>query len=310
MTDIDIEIGEVGPRDGLQNTKAIMPTDAKRAWIDALAGAGLREIEVCSFVPPKLVPQMADAAEATRHALAIPGLRVAVLVPNLKGAERAMEIGAHKLTLPVSVSRSHGLANVRRTREEMVAEVRRVCELRDAQPAARRPKVEAGLSTAFGCTMEGRVAEADVIRLAVALAETGCDAVGLSDTVGYANPAQVKRVFTALRAEIGERTGGGHFHDTRGLGLANVLAAMEAGVRSFDASLGGLGGCPFAPGASGNVATEDLAFMLESMGLRTGVDLDRLLAARELLARSLPGEPLYGHVALAGLPKGHRRHAA
>lgn len=307
---IDIEISEVGPRDGLQNTRAIMPTAAKRAWIMALAGAGLREIEVCSFVPPKLVPQMADAAEVTAHALTIPGLRVAVLVPNLKGAERAMEIGAHKLTLPVSVSRSHGLANVRKTPDAMVAEVRQVCELRNRQPSGRRPKIEAGLSTAFGCTIEGRVPEADVIRLAVALAEAGCDEIGLADTVGYANPAQVKRVFTAVRAEIGDRLGSGHFHDTRGLGLANVLAAMETGVRSFDSSLAGLGGCPFAPGASGNVVTEDLVFMLESMGLSTGIDLDRLMNARALLAESLPSEPLHGHVALAGLPKGHTLRAA
>lgn len=312
---IDIEIGEVGPRDGLQNTRAIMPTEAKHGWISALAAAGLREIEVGSFVPPKLVPQMADTAEVTQRALTIPGLRVAVLVPNLEGAERAMEIGAHKLTLPVSVSRSHGLANVRKTPDAMVEEVRQVCQLRNRQPVARhsagrRPKIEAGLSTAFGCTIEGAVPEADVIRLAVALVEAGCDEIGLADTVGYANPAQVRRLFTAVRAEIGDRLGGGHFHNTRGLGLANVLAAIETGVRSFDSSQAGLGSCPFAPCASGNVATEDLVFMLESMWLKTGIDLDRLLAARKLLAASLPGEMLYGHVALAGLPKGWGRQAA
>jgi hydroxymethylglutaryl-CoA lyase len=310
MNVVDIEISEVGPRDGLQNVKAIMPTAQKQAWISALAAAGLREIEVCSFVPPKLVPQMADAAAVTAHALTIPGLKVAVLVPNLMGAARAIEIGAHKLTLPVSVSRSHSLANVRKTPEAMVEEVRQTCVLRDRQPRDRRPRVEAGLSTAFGCTLEGTVSEIEVVRLAAALAAAGCDEIGLADTVGYANPAQVKRVFLAVRAAIGDRLGGAHFHNTRGLGLANVLAALEVGVRTFDSSQAGLGGCPFAPGASGNVVTEDLVFMLESMGLKTGIDLDRLMVARAVLANGVPGEPLYGYVALAGLPKGYARAAA
>jgi len=164
-------------------------------------------------------------------------------------------------------------------------------------------KLEAGLSTAFGCTLTGQVPQADTLRLAVAMAQLGVDEVGLSDTTGYANPAQVTRLFKALRAELGARAGGAHFHNTRGQGLANVVAALEADVDTFDASQGGLGGCPYAPGATGNIVTEDLVFMLESMGYRTGVDLGQLLAARDLLATSLPEETLRSGVAAAGIPK-------
>ena len=302
--DIDVLVSEVGPRDGLQNAKQFMPTEYKKKWISAAAEAGLREIEVCSFVPPRLIPQMIDAAEVVAHALTIPGLTVAVLAPNLKGAQRAMAAGAHKITLPISVSRSHSLANIRKTPEEAVAEARRICELRDTLPAARRPRIEAGLSTVFGCTIEGAVSEDEVVRLAAACAEAGCDEVGLADTTGYANPEQIRRVFRKVRAAFGDRLGGAHLHNTRGLGLANVVAGLEVGVRTFDSSLAGLGGCPFAPGASGNIVTEDLVFMLESMGLRTGIDLDRLLAMRKILGEGIPGEPLYGYVPLAGVPRG------
>lgn len=295
-------ISEVGPRDGLQSVAATMPTADKLRWIDALHAAGLREIEVASFVPAKLLPQMADAAEVVRHALALPGWTVMALVPNRKGAEAALRAGAHKLTLPVSASEAHSMANVRKTPLAMVEEVREVLALRDA--IAPSAKVEAGVSTAFGCTLQGEVAEDDVVRLAVALAEAGVDDVGLSDTTGMANPAQVRRLFRRLFAEIGDRTGAAHLHNTRGLGLANCLAAYDVGVRTFDSSLGGLGGCPYAPGASGNVVTEDLVFMFEAMGVRTGVDLARLLAARAPLQQGLPGEPLYGMTPQAGLPKG------
>jgi len=304
MAGIDVLVSEVGPRDGLQNTKQFMPTEYKKRWVSAAAAAGLREIEVCSFVPPKLIPQMVDAGEVVRHALTIPGLNVAVLAPNLKGAERAMQAGAHKITLPISVSKSHSLANVRKSPEEAIADARRICGLRDTLPAAKRPSIEAGLSTVFGCTLEGPVSEDEVVRLAVACVEAGCDEVGLADTTGYANPAQIRRVYRKVRAAIGERLGGLHLHNTRGMGLANVVAGLEEGVRTFDASLGGLGGCPFAPGASGNIVTEDLVFMLESMGLRTGIDLDRLLAVRKVVHEGIPEEPLYGYVAEAGMTKG------
>lgn len=295
-------ISEVGPRDGLQSVKSTMSTADKCRWIDALVAAGVREIEVASFVPPALLPQMADAAEVVRHALRHPGVTVMALVPNRRGAENALKAGVHKLTMPVSASAAHSLANVRKTPQEMVEEVRAIAQLRDAM--APGVKLEAGISTAFGCTLQGDVAEDDVIRLAALCIEAGADESGLSDTVGYANPAQVRRLFKRLRAEIGVHAGAAHMHNTRGLGLANCLAAWDEGVRTFDSSLGGLGGCPYAPGASGNVVTEDLVFMFEAMGVRTGIDLERLFAARAPLIAGLPGEPVYGMTPEAGLPKG------
>jgi len=302
MTSPDVLISEVGPRDGLQSVKATMPTADKLRWIDALHAAGLREIEVASFVPAKLLPQMADAAEVVRHAITLPGLVVMALVPNRKGAQAALEAGVHKLTMPVSASVAHSLANVRKTPTEMVEEVRAIAELRGA--LAPQVKLEAGISTAFGCTLQGLVPEDDVIRLAVQCVEAGAQEVGLSDTVGYANPAQVRRLFKRLRAELGVHAGAAHMHNTRGLGIANCLAAWDEGVRTFDASLGGLGGCPYAPGASGNAVTEDLVFMFEAMGVRTDIDIDKLIAARAPLKAGLPGEPVYGMTPEAGLPKG------
>lgn len=295
-------ISEVGPRDGLQSVSSTMPTQDKFRWIDALVAAGVREIEVASFVPARLLPQMADAAEVVAYAARIPGLTVMALVPNLRGAEAALRAGVHKLTMPVSASHAHSLANVRKTPEEMVEQVHAIATLRDE--LAPHVKLEAGISTAFGCTLQGLVPEDDVIRLALMCVEAGADESGLSDTVGHANPAQVRRLFRRLRAELGEKAGAAHMHNTRGLGLANCLAAWDEGVRTFDSSLGGLGGCPYAPGASGNVVTEDLVFMFEAMGLRTGIDLEKIIAARQPLAAGLPGEPLYGMTPDAGLPLG------
>jgi len=302
--EIDILVSEVGPRDGLQSIQRAMPTAVKHRWIAALAGAGLREIEVGSFVSPKLLPQMADAEEVVKQAVVISGLTVLALVPNLKGAERAIEAGAHKLTVPTSASREHSRANVRKTPEESIDEVRKIAVLCQTLPEARRPAVEAGISTAFGCSLQGIVSEDWVIEMAALLVKAGAQSVGLSDSVGYANPTQVKRMFTRLKREIGDKAGAAHFHNTRGQGLANVVAALEAGVSTFDASQGGIGGCPYAPGATGNIVTEDLVFLLESMGLRTGIDLERLIAARAIIREGLPGEPIYGNVPDAGLPKG------
>jgi hydroxymethylglutaryl-CoA lyase len=308
MTDntrnIDILVSEVGPRDGLQSVKRAMPTAVKLRWIAALASAGLSEIEVGSFVSPKRLPQMADVAELVRAAVTIPGLGVLALVPNLRGAENAIAAGTPKLTMPVSASDSHSRQNIGMSTEAAVAEVAKVAALIAGLPQGQRPGLEVGISTAFGCTLEGPVPEDRVIALAVALAGAGADSVGLSDTTGYGNPAQVRRLFTRLQGELGERAGGAHFHNTRGQGLANVVAALEVGVTTFDSSQGGLGGCPYAPGATGNIVTEDLVFMLEAMGLRTGIDITRLIAAREAIEEGLPGEPLYGHVPDAGLPKG------
>jgi len=299
----DVVICEVGPRDGLQNAKHLMPTAAKRDWIRALADAGLKEIEVGSFVPPKLIPAMADTAEIVAYARTIPGIKVIALAPNLKGFQRALEAGAQKVTFPVSASRQHSESNVRMTPDQMVEEVRKCAQ--HPHPGA---EIEGAVSTAFGCTMQGAVPEDDVLRIAARLAEF-CDSVALADTVGYANPAQVRRVFAKVRKAIGDKLEGAHFHNTRGLGLANALAAYEEGVRSFDSSLGGLGGCPFAPGASGNVITEDLVFMFEAMGVSTGIDLDKLMTARKIMVDVLPQEQTYGHFALAGVPKGFRAAA-
>ena len=295
-------ISEVGPRDGLQSVKATMPTADKLRWISALHAAGLREIEVGSFVPARLLPQLADTAEVVAHALTLPGLTVLALVPNLRGAQAALAAGVHKITVPVSASPAHCMANVRKSPQAMVEEVRLIDALR--RSVAPQVGLEAAISTAFGCTLQGAVPEDEVIRLAVQCAGAGADDVGLSDTTGHANPAQVRRLFMRLRAEIGHQAGAAHMHNTRGLGLANCLAAYEAGVRTFDASLGGLGGCPYAPGASGNVVTEDLVFMFEAMGITTGIDLARLIAARAPLQAGLPGEPLYGMTPEAGLPQG------
>jgi len=298
----EVHISEVGPRDGLQSVARTMATADKCRWIAALHAAGVKEIEVGSFVPARLLPQMADVAEVVRQALALPGLTVMALVPNRQGAEAALAAGVHKLTIPVSASAAHSLANVRKSREDMVQEVRHILALRGER--APTVRVEVGLSTAFGCTLQGAVPAHEVLWLVDQLVAAGVDEIGLSDTTGMANPAQVRALFRQVRAAIGERTGGAHMHNTRGLGLANCLAAFEEGVTTFDSSLAGLGGCPYAPGASGNVVTEDLVFMFEAMGVRTGIDLERLLAARAPLQAGLPGEPLYGMLAPAGLPQG------
>lgn len=302
-----IQISEVGPRDGLQSLSATMPTAAKCAWIDALYASGLREIEVGSFVSPKLLPQMADAAEIVRHAITLPGLNVTALVPNLRGATAAFAAGAHTISLPISASEAHSLANVRKTPAEMVEELGKIVALRNE--TAPETRVEVGISTAFGCTLQGTVDEDLVIRLALACLGAGAASVGLSDTVGYADPAAVRRLFGRLQTEAGAQMGAAHMHNTRGLGIANCLAALDEGVRTFDASLGGIGGCPYAPGASGNVVTEDLVFMFEKMGISTGVDLGRLIAAREPLRSALPDTPIYGLIAEAGLPKGFTQGA-
>jgi hydroxymethylglutaryl-CoA lyase len=301
-TGIDIEVVEVGPRDGLQNIAVSMPTDAKKRWLKAAVAAGVHEIEVCSFVPARLFPQFADSAEVVAYARGLPGLTVTALVPNARGAENALAAGVHKLSFTLSVSTGHSLANVRKTPKEQLAEFQKVISIRDA--FGQKVHVSGGLSTAFGCSVEGKVDEAAVCRLAIGLAEAGADDISLADTVGYANPSAVRRVVAAVRREIGNKLTSLHLHDTRGLGLANVLAGIDSGIRSFDASLGGLGGCPFAPGASGNICIEDLVFMLEAMGLRTGIDLEKLLEVRSAVEHSLPESEFHGALAQAGLPVG------
>lgn len=298
-----VTVREVGLRDGLQGLARFIPTEVKKAWIDAEHAAGVHEIEVTSLVPAKFIPQFTDSEDVIRHALSKPGLAVAVLIPNLKGAERGIALGAHKMNYVLSVSEAQNVANVRRTTAESVADFRRVLAARDAVEASRRPKVGCGLATAFGCTIQGHVDEDIVRRIAGEVAEAGADEIAIADTVGYANPKAVGRVFRAVLAEVGTLSVAAHFHDTRGLGLANVHAALDAGVRAFDASLAGLGGCPYAPGATGNIVTEDLVFMLAAMGFATGIDLAKLIAARDVIARGIPEVDLLGNLPKAGLPK-------
>ncbi len=296
-----ITLREVGLRDGLQSIQRVLPTARKLAWIQAAYDAGQREIEVGSFVPARLLPQLADTAELVAFGKTLPGLTVSVLVPNLKGAERAIASGADAMLVPLSASHAHSLANLRKTPDAVVAEIAAIRAARDAAGSACR--IEVGISTAFGCTIQGAVAPAEVLRLVQAVLDAGVDSVGLADTVGYADPSMVQRLVEQTFAIAGERLACGHFHDTRGLGLANAYAAWLGGVRRFDACLAGIGGCPHAPGASGNVATEDLAYMFASMGVATGLDVERLLALRARVAGWLDGEALHGSIWRAGLPK-------
>jgi hydroxymethylglutaryl-CoA lyase len=294
-------IREMGLRDGLQSIATVLPTERKLEWIRGAYEAGQREIEVGSFVPARLLPQLADTAEVLAFATALPGLQASVLVPNLKGAERAIDGDAHLMLVPLSASHAHSLANLRKAPDEVVAEIARIRAARDS--AGSRTLIEVGISTAFGCTIQGRVEPAEVLRLVKAVLDAGVDRVSLADTVGYADPAMVKALFELVLPIAGEKLNCGHFHDTRGLGLANVYAALELGITRFDACLGGIGGCPHAPGASGNVTTEDLAYMLASMDIDTGQDFDRLLALRAQVAQWLEGETLHGTLWRAGLPK-------
>jgi hydroxymethylglutaryl-CoA lyase len=296
-----VVVREVGLRDGLQIVPRVLPTAHKLEWLRDAHAAGLREIEVGSFVPARLMPQLADTADLVACARTLPGCLPSVLVPNLKGAERAIEVGAHALLLPLSASHAHSLANLKRTPDEVVEDIRRIVDLRDAKGSDCL--VEVGLSTAFGCTIQGRVDADEVLRLVRAVRDAGVDRIGLADTVGYADPLQVKTLFEQALEVAGERLACGHFHDTRGLGAANVFAAWQAGIRRFDACIGGIGGCPHAPGASGNVATEDVAYLFASMGVPTGLAFDRLMALRGKVARWLEGEPLHGAIWRAGLPR-------
>lgn len=294
-------IREVGLRDGLQSIARVLPTQDKLRWLRAAHAAGQREIEVGSFVPAHRLPQLADTAEVLAVARTLPGLAASVLVPNLRGAESAFAAGADAIIVPLSASHAHSLANLRKTPDEVVAEVARMRAARDASGVGTF--IEGGVGTAFGCTLQGPVAPAEVLRLMQALLDAGCDRVSLADTVGYADPAMVGSLFAQARHIAGDRLWSAHFHDTRGLGLANCHAALQVGMRRFDASLAGIGGCPHAPGASGNITTEDLAYLLESMGFDTGLDLQALLALRGEVAAMLDGETLHGTLWRAGFPK-------
>ncbi len=305
---IFVSICEVGPRDGLQIAKTRMTTEAKVRWIQAIAAAGVHEIEVGSFVPPRVIPQLSDTPEVVAQVLAtIPGLTVQALAPNLRGVQNAYHAGVHKISIPVSVSDGHSMANLNRTPAQSIEMMRDIMAWLGAQP--RKVPVVAGCSTAFGCSIDGVVPIAKTVALAKGLADAGVDQIMLADTVGYAYPSQIKEVVRATRDAIGDKLYGLHLHDTCGLGLANALAGLEEGIRAFDSCLAGLGGCPYAPGASGNVVTEDLVFMLESMGFATGIDLPELIDARRLLHEGLPAEPMHGQVSKAGIPRTFRAAA-
>ena len=302
-----IIISEVGPRDGLQSIDTIMSTEHKLEWIRSEFEAGITEIEVGSFVPKSILPLMADAYEVVRKAKKIDGLTVVALVPNFIGAKNAIEAGADKICLPLSVSETHSKANLNKTHDQVLDEIRNIA-LYLSEIEGEKPDFEGNLSTAFGCTLEGAVSESIVLRLGSRMMELGCQEIGLSDTTGYANPMQIKKMIRSLKKEVGnENLNSVHLHNTRGLGLANVLAAMEEGITTIDSSLGGIGGCPFAPGASGNIVTEDLVFMLDSMGIETGVDINALLAVTEKVQSFIPNESVYGFTKDSGLPKGYSK---
>ena len=302
MSRAPIAVREVGLRDGLQMVEAMVSTSDKLQWLQAQAQAGTCAFDVTSFVSKSRMPQFADAEEIVAATNAMPHIQASVLTLNARGAERALEAGAQRLVFVISASTAHSQGNAGRDTEAALNEFAVVARL--VQQASTPVHLEAGIATAFGCTLQGTVSPLQVQRLATSLAELGAHEIMLADTVGYAQPRQVAALFNAVRKDIGALPMGGHFHDTRGLALANVVAAVDAGVTKFDGALGGLGGCPFAPGASGNVATEDLVFLLESMGYDTGINLCALLAVREQLSQWLPGVALGGSIARAGAPKG------
>jgi hydroxymethylglutaryl-CoA lyase len=304
-------VREVGLRDGLQMVSGILPTERKLEWIRGSVAAGLNQMEITSFVPPKLLPQFADAEVLVRESADLPGLKAAALVPNLKGAERALELGVAKIHYTLSASETHNMKNVRRPTQESLADFARIAQRRAEMqvPPGSRSILGCGVSTAFGCTMEGEIRQSDVLRIVAALLESGAEEIVVADTVGYATPGQVKSLMRAVVREAAAVPVAGHFHDTRGMALANIVAALEAGVRAFDSSLGGLGGCPFAPNATGNVDTEDTVYLLESMGFDTGVDLQAIIALRTQVEGWMPGEKFSGAVARAGIAKTYRRAA-
>ena len=287
---LSIEINEVAPRDGLQIEARFVPTEDKIRWIDALSTTGLRRIEATSFTSPKAIPNLRDATDVVTGIQRREGVDITVLVPNVKGAERALACNVDEINLVMSASDSHGLANLRMTPEQSLEQFTAILEVTQGSGVF----INASLSTTFGCPFEGEVPEARVLELVEKLIALGIQGITLCDTTGMANPTQVKRLCDAVLERWSETPFTLHFHNTRGMGLANALAAWQAGITRFDAALGGLGGCPFAPGATGNVCTEDLVHMFEAMGVDTGVDLDALLDVAttlpELIGHEVPGQ--------------------
>ena len=288
----EVRIVEVGARDGLQNEKATIPTEAKVRFIEALADAGLPVVEAGAFVHPKWVPQMADTAEVIRTLRRRPDVDYPVLVPNIKGLDRALEAGVDSISIFTAASETFNQRNINMTIEESFEAFAPVA----ARARAEGLRMRGYVSCACGCPYEGAVAPERVLEVAARLLDLGCYEVSIGDTIGSGTPRQVQGLIGLLLQVMPVRRLAMHFHDTRGMAIANTLAALETGIATFDASAGGLGGCPYAPGASGNVATEDLAYFLASMGIETGVDLDRLVAATDIIApfldHPLPGKYL------------------
>ncbi|MDG2091250.1 MAG: hydroxymethylglutaryl-CoA lyase [Gammaproteobacteria bacterium] len=302
LSDVDVVISDCVLRDGLQILKnLVVPLVDKKATLRLLFESGIRNIEISSMVPPKLVPQFADAGDMIRYADELGVLVPTVLSPNLKGVERAIEFGARSVVLPLSVSETHSQKNIRKSRIESLQELARVRELIDKLPQTERPFLAAGISTAFGCSYEGKIDEDQVFWMVDECQKIGVDEIGLADTVGYAVPLQITSAFRRLQSVINPGIKiRAHFHDTFGLGLANAMAALEQNVKYFDASLCGLGGCPFAPNATGNITLEDLVFLMQKNGVKTGIDLDKLLTGQQLLRSILPDQQLHGVINRAG----------
>ena len=295
-----VSLREVGLRDGLQLVKTFPSTAAKQRWIRDEHAAGVRHFEVGSFLPAKTFPQFADVREIVATVAALPGAHGVALALNERGVNEALASGVGEIATVVSATEEHSQANANRSRESAIANVRRLCELRDA--SSHRPITHAAISMALGCSIAGPVDPSEVLRLVDKCLEAGVDAVGIADTVGYAGPRQVGELTRAAVKLAGTKPICVHLHDTRGMGIANASAALDEGARILDGSLGGLGGCPFAPGATGNVVFEDLVFLCESKGFATGIDLDKVIAVRAILKEAMPNEPLYGGLARAGLP--------
>jgi hydroxymethylglutaryl-CoA lyase len=303
-----VSLREVGLRDGLQLVKKFPSTAAKQRWIRDEYGAGVRIFEVGSFLPAKTFPQFADVRDIVATIAALPGAHGVALALNERGVNEALASGVGEVATVVSATEEHSQANANRSRDSAIANVKRLCELRDA--SEHKPVVNAAISMALGCSITGAVDPKEVLKLVEKCLEAGVDFVAIADTVGYAGPKQVGELTKAAVKISGAKPVCVHLHDTRGMGIANASAALDAGARILDGSLGGLGGCPFAPGATGNVVFEDLAFLCESKGFATGIDIEKLIGVRAILRSEMPGEALYGGLARAGLPNGGAAKAA
>jgi hydroxymethylglutaryl-CoA lyase len=296
-----VTLREVGLRDGLQLVKTFPSTAAKRRWLREEYAAGVRCFEVGSFLPAKTFPQFADVSDMVAAVAALPEAHGIALVLNERGAHDALLSGVPEIASVVSATEEHSQANARRSRASAIDNIKRLCELRDA--SAHKPIVHAAISMALGCSIAGAVDPNEVLRLVEQCFAAGADAVGIADTVGYAGPKQVGELTAAAVKLAGSKPICVHLHDTRGMGIANASAALDAGARILDGSLGGLGGCPFAPGATGNVVFEDLVFLCESKGFATRIDIEQLIAVRQILREAMADEALYGGLARAGLPR-------